>query len=77
MISPGVMDMDQERKEIKRRARIFFALEILVVLLIMVILCIFSRWSSWRPALAFSIICLTLFIFNVFLVLRAYSRITK
>jgi len=69
--------MEQGRREIKRKAKIVFVAGMLVLLFIQAMIGIFSGWSSWRPALGYSIFCLVMLVFYIYMGLRWYSGITK
>lgn len=77
LIREGAIEMEQERRERKRKAKIFFTIGMLVLLLMQAMVGIFSEWSSWRPALAYSLFCLAMLVFYMYLGVRWYSRIIK
>ena len=69
--------MEQEHRERKKRAKIFLVAEILWLLFVMVMVGVFARASSWRPVLIFSVLCFVIFLINIYIGFRWYSRITK
>jgi len=69
--------MEQERRERRKRAKIFFVVGMLLLLFIMAMVGIFPSWSSWRPALGFSVMCFVMLVFYIYMGLRWYSRVTK
>jgi hypothetical protein len=69
--------MEQGDREKKRTAKLFVVVGVLLFPFIMGMIGIFSQFNSWRPALAYSITCLVMWLFFIYVLLRWYSRVTK